>query len=111
MNIFLKTNYGISIAVDDAGEGVSIEEDIEVRNYGILPDGKVDWRSRKQSDISDSSMNKIVRLLDDMVDYRITPYNSKDLVVKLFDKLPFEVIRDTITELTEIYNDKKENIL
>lgn len=84
--IYLKSNYGFEIIVEDGNAKISI--DIEDRIYSKLEDGKTDFTKPPLRDISDESFNEVVKLLDDMAYYRKRDFDSTDLIESLISKLP-----------------------
>lgn len=98
MEIKLKANYyGAYIIVDDLN--VHIEDYISHMIYPPKEDGTRDLTVYPQKCIKTDAMNQIASLMSDMVSNRVRPYNSSDLIIKLFDKLPDEVKEELLKKL------------
>jgi hypothetical protein len=98
MEIKLKASYyGAYIIVD--AENVHIEDYVTNLLYPLKEDGTKDLTAYPQKCIKTDSMNDISGLMYDMVSNRTRPYDSSDLILRLFDKLPDEVKQDLIQKL------------
>lgn len=103
MKIELKTSYGYYLVIN--ADNVHIEEDIESREYEKDENGKIKNINPKR-DINTGYLDEVVSLLDDMIYYREAEYDSSDLVVGLFNKLPTNAVQSLLTKLNEEYNEK-----
>ena len=88
MEISLKKSHGYFITFK--ADNVDVIEDIEERTYEKLENGKYDFLKTPKRDISTDSLNQIVSLLDDMIYYRESKFDSSSLIESLFDKLSEE---------------------
>ena len=102
MELELKTNYGFSIVVK--AENVNIEEDIESRTYPKDENGKMIYSKGCERDVSDEYLNKVSRLLDDMIYYRKSEFDSSELIQRLFEKMPDEKAILIVKELVKRYD-------
>lgn len=100
MEIEVKRLYGTIIIVKM--DNVSAEIDIEEREDRKLEDGKTDFSRPPKRDISTKYLNKVNRLLDDMIEYREKEYDSSDLILRLFEKLPSD-------KMDRVFKDLKRN--
>lgn len=101
MEISLKRSYGHFLVFK--ADNVNVEEDIETREYAKDENGKVDFKIPPKRDIDTNAIDQIVRLLDDMLYYRVAEYDSSDLITSLFEKLPTELANNLSCELKARY--------
>ena len=102
MEISLKISYtGYDLIVK--ADNVLITEDIEERTYDKTEDGKPNYKTPPQRDISDNALSQFVNLLDDMIYYRKNDFDSSDLIEKLFEKLPEESATKLFAKLKNDY--------
>ena len=98
MEIKLNTNYYGAYIVIDA-ENVHIEDYVAKTLYPLKEDGTKDLTVYPEKCIKTDSMDDISRLMSDMVSNRIRPYDSTNLIIDLFDKLPNEMREELIEKL------------
>ena len=101
MEISIKRNYGYSLIFK--AENVNVEEDIEERIYQKLEDGKTDFSKPPQRDINTDVIEQIVRVLDDLIDYREREFDSSSLIELLFEKLPNDSCIKLLSKLNRDY--------
>lgn len=107
MNIEVENRYGFNLII--TADNVKIEEDIEERIYHIKDDGKTDFSKAPERDIKTDSIQMIVRVLDDMVDYRKKELDTSQLIKNLFDKLPQSVANKLSKELYKNFNEEEQD--
>jgi hypothetical protein len=93
--------YGTSVIVE--AENVKIEEDISESIYAKKEDGNPDFLKRLGRDITDEAMKQYVTLLDDIVYYRKADYDTSDLILRLFEKLPDDKCQEVLKTLMNDY--------
>ena len=101
MEISVKRNYGYYLVFK--AENVNVEEDIEQRIYSKTEDGKTDFSKPPKRDINTDIIDQFVRVVDDLIDYRIEKYDSSSLIERLFEKLPDDSIQKLLTKLNRDY--------
>jgi hypothetical protein len=102
MEISLKRNHGFELIFK--AENVNVCEEIEDRIYGKTEDGKTDFRDITR-DIKTDVIEQFVSVLDDMIYYRQSVFDSSGLIERLFEKLPSDKIEVLITKLKRDYED------
>jgi len=100
-------NYGTNVIVE--AENVKIEEDITETIYGKKEDGKPDFHKRLGRDITNEAMRQYVTLLDDIVYYREADYDTTNLIINLFEKLPNSKQQELLKELMRDYLEEDED--
>lgn len=106
MDIKFVYRYCPTIVID--AENVHIEEDVETRTYINGPDGKVDYNIAPKRDIDTTTLDQFTRVLDDLIECRVEKYDSSDLILRLFDKLPRNAVENVLGELNSVYADGDE---
>jgi hypothetical protein len=101
MEISVKRNYGYYLVFK--AENVNVEEDIEERIYPKLENGKNDFSKPPKRDINTDVIEQIVRVLDDLIDYREREFDSSSLIERLFEKLPDDSIQKLLSKLNRDY--------
>lgn len=101
MVITLKKNHGYELTVE--ADNVKIVEDVEDRIYHKGHDGKTDYMIAPKRDIKTTVINQFVEVLDDMIYYRESKYDSSGLIERLFEKLPTEIAENLINKLKDEY--------
>ncbi len=104
MEITLSTRSGFDLEIK--ADNVHISEDIEERIYSKTLEGKTDFITPPKRDIKTDEINKIDRLLQDMIYYRKAEYDSSDLIKLLFEKLPAKVSCVLSNELANQYENE-----
>ena len=106
MKIELKANYGFTLQIE-AGDGdISFSEDIESRIYSKDENGKTDYTKPPKRDIRTDIIEQFVRVLDDMIDYRVEEFDSSVLIKTLFEKLPQDIAIELLNELCRDFNEE-----
>ena len=103
MDIKFVYRYGPTIVID--AENVHIEEDVETRTYINGPDGKVDYNIAPKRDVDTIILDQFTSVLDDLIECRVEKYDSSDLILRLFDKLPRNAVENVLGELNRVYCD------
>lgn len=98
--------YGTNVVVE--AENVKIEEDISETIYGKKEDGKPDFMKRLGKDITNEAMKQYVALMDDIIYYREADYDTTDLIVKLFEKLPDNKQQELLKKLMRDYLEEED---
>lgn len=107
MEIYLNTRlYGKILTVKDTN--VLLEEDVEERIYEKDENGKTDWTKPYRRDISTQYLDELSYTLSEMILYRTSAYDSSDLVVALFEKIPIEERQKTLNILKEYYDETED---
>ena len=101
MEISVKRNYGFYLVFK--AENVHVEEDIEQRIYSKTEDGKIDFSKLPIRDIDTDILDQFIRVVDDLIDYRVEKYDSSSLIERLFEKLPDDTIRKLLSNLNRDY--------
>jgi hypothetical protein len=101
MEISVKKNYGCYLVFK--AENVHVEEDIEQRIYQKTEDGKTDWSKSPVRDIDTNILDQFVRVVDDLIEYRIEDYDSSPLIERLFEKLPDDLAQKLLEKLKRDY--------
>ena len=101
MNITLKANHGYELIFE--AENVKITEDIENRIYSKKEDGKLDFNLSPKRDIKTDALDQFTSVLDDMIYYRKSDFDSSNLIERLFEKLPQEVANGLLVKLRSVY--------
>lgn len=101
MNITLKRNYGFELIFE--AENVKVTEDIEDRIYSKTEDGKTDFKTPPKRDVKTDAIEQFVNVLDDMIYYRESEFDSSSLIERLFEKLPQEVANKLLVKLKRDY--------
>lgn len=101
MEILLKRNYGHYIVFK--AENVCVEEDVEERTYKKGADGKLVFNLNPERDITENCVSQFVNVLEDIIYYRIKPYDSSLLVERLMEKMPEDKRIELITRLVNDY--------
>ena len=102
MEISIKKSYGHYLVFK--ADNVHVEEDIESREYEKDENGKTDFKTPPKRDIDTNALDQFVRVLDDMMYYRVAEYDSCDLIQSLFEKLPIELAYNLSCELKARYD-------
>ena len=107
MEIYLNTRlYGKILTVKDTN--VLLEEDVEERIYEKDENGKVDWTKPCRRDISTGYLDMLSETLFEMLSSRTSAFDSSDLVVALFEKIPIEERQKTLNILKEYYDETED---
>jgi len=101
MEISVKRNYGYYLVFK--AENVNVEEDIEQRIYSKTEDGKTDFSKPPTRDINTGILDQFIRVVDDLIDYRVEKYDSSCLIERLFEKLPDDSIQKLLSKLNRDY--------
>ena len=101
MEISVKRNYGFYLVFK--AENVHVEEDIGQRIYSKTEDGKIDFSKPPIRDIDTDILDQFIRVVDDLIDYRVEKYDSSSLIERLFEKLPDDTIRKLLSNLNRDY--------
>ena len=101
MEIEIKRNYGYTLIFKT--ENVNVEEDIEERIYSKTEDGETDFSKPPKRDINTDVIEQFVRVMDDLIDYRIEKYDSSSLIERLFEKLPEDKMQELLSKLNRDY--------
>lgn len=101
MEITLKRNYGYELIFD--ADNVRVTEDIEERIYQKKEDGKIDFSKPPKRDVKTGVIENFVSVLDDMIYYRESDFDSSRLIERLFEKLPQEVVQGLLKKLNNEY--------
>ena len=101
MEISVKRNYGYYLVFK--AENVNVEEDIEQRIYAKTEDGKTDFSKPPKRDINTDILDQFIRVVDDLIDYRVEKYDSSSLIERLFEKLPDDTIQKLLSKLNRDY--------
>lgn len=104
MEITINNRYGSTEIIFEA-ENVKVVESISETLYGIKEDGKKDFANRLGNDITNDSMDKLVRALDDVFEYRERDYDSSGLISRAFDKLPDDIKQSLLNKLILDYKE------
>jgi len=104
MEITLIRRNGFDLEIK--ADNVHISEDIEERIYSKTLEGKTDFTMPPKRDIKTDEINKIDRLLQDMIYYRKAEYDSSGLIKLLFEKLPAKVACVLSNELANQYENE-----
>lgn len=102
MEIKVESSYTQTTIVFIA-DNVKVHECISEGIYAKKEDNKLDYSRRLGKDITDEYMRMFITLMDDIVYYREKEYDSSDLIVNLFSKLPESCQKRLIIELSEEY--------
>lgn len=86
-------------------ENVNISEDVEDRIYSKTEDGKIDYKTPPKRDFKTDTLVQFASLLEDMIHYREAEFDSRNLIERLFEKLPQEIADNLLTELKRMYED------
>ena len=105
MEITLKVKgiYGYDLIFE--AENVKISEDVEDRIYSKTEDGKIDFKTPPKRDFKTETLVQFSSLLEDMIHYREAEFDSRNLIERLFEKLPQEIADNLLTELKRMYED------
>ena len=86
MNIQVKNRYGMEVVITDGDNCIAV--DAEKRTYSFKKeDGKTDW-SKCEKDIDEEILEEFSCALSDLIYYREKEYDSSDVILSLFEKLP-----------------------
>lgn len=107
MTITVENKYFGTIVIVEA-ENVKIEEDISETIYGKKEDGKPDFMKRLGKDITNEAMKQFVALMDDIIYYREADYDTTDLIIKLFEKLPDDKRQELLKTLMKDYLEEED---
>ena len=102
MEINVESRHGFNLIVE--ADNVKIVEDIEERKYLKDENGNTKYTCPER-DIKGEYLDKIVKLLDDMIWYRVKPYDSSNLIHNLIEKLPEEERMEVLKNLKDKYED------
>lgn len=97
MEITLKNNFGYELTF--IADNVKVTEDIESRTYQKDESGKSIITLTPDRDIKTDVIEQFVSVLDDMIYYRKSEFDSSDLIKNLFDKLPVNIASDLAKQL------------
>ena len=103
MEISIKKSYGFSIIFK--AENVNVCEDIEERIYGKTEDGKTDYENVKR-DVKTDVIEQFVSVLDDIINYRKSAFDSSYLIESLFEKLPKNIASSLLVKLNCDYENE-----
>lgn len=101
MEINVESRHGFNLIVE--ADNVKIIEDIEERVYLKDDNGNTKYTCPER-DIKDEYLDKISEVLDDMIWYRVKPYDSSNLIQNLIEKLPEEGQVELLKKLKECYD-------
>lgn len=102
MEIKLKHSYNSSY-LNIIADNVNIEELISETKYELKEDGKKDYSKRIGEDITDEGISMLVNVLDDAVYYRQEAYDFSDIIRRMVDRMPQEILENLIKELHKDY--------
>jgi len=102
MEISFKKNHGFELTFK--ADNVIVCEDAEERIYGKTEDGKTDFAKVKR-DVKTDVIEQFVSILDDMIYYRESDFDSSSLIERLFEKLPIEACNNLLIKLRQDYED------
>lgn len=86
MNIQVKNRYGCELIIEDDDTVITV--DAEKRTYPFKKeDGKTDY-SRCEKDVDEAVLDEFSCALGDLIYYREKEYDSSDIILALFEKLP-----------------------
>jgi len=97
MEITLRKNYGYELIFE--AENVKITEDIEDRIYPKDDLGKSIITISPKRDIKTEVLEQFTSVLDDMIYYRESEFDSSSLIERLFEKLPQEAVDKLLPKL------------
>jgi hypothetical protein len=98
MNIQVKNRYGVEVVITNADDDC-ITVDAEKRTYSFKKeDGKTDW-SRCEKDGDESILDEFSCALNDLIYYREKGYDSSDVILTLFEKLPEQQKQEVLNKL------------
>lgn len=104
MNItFEQKIYGAILRV--TADNVDIQEDISKTIYGKKEDGSVDFSKRLGKELDVKVLNSLVSVLEDMIGYSDSEYDSSRLIEYLFEKLPQDKLSELMIKLNKDYNE------
>lgn len=104
MNItFEQKYYGAILRV--TADNVDIQEDISVTIYGKKEDGTTDYSNRIGKELEVKVVNDVVLVLEDMIYYSDSEYDSSRLIEYLFEKLPQDKLNELMIKLNKDYNE------
>lgn len=105
MKISVKGGYTSTEVIVEA-ENVRIVEDISHSIYGKKEDGKTDYTKYLGTDIEDESLRQFTEVMEEITYYRNAPFDSSDLIKRLFEKLPADTRKNLLKELNDEYQDE-----
>jgi hypothetical protein len=101
MEIILNTRqHGYYLEV--IAENVNISEDVESRTYPKDENGRFIYRNPER-DIDTVYLEQVVRLCNDMIYHRRADFDSSDLIINLFEKLPDTILSELLKKLNSDY--------
>lgn len=107
MNITVeKGYYGCNLIFE--AENVKVTEDIGERIYPLDENGKTIFGKSFKQDIKIDVLQQIVNVLDDMIYYRESEFDSSYLIERLFEKLPEDKRALLAESLFLEYREEKE---
>ena len=102
MEISIESRHGFDLIIE--ADNVKIVEDIEEREYLKDENGNIKYTCPKR-DIKEEYLDEISKTLDDMIWYRVKPYDSSNLIHNLIEKLPEEERMELLKILKDKYED------
>jgi len=103
MEIELKQTNGIELIF--TAENVIVCEDVEERIYPKKEDGSLDTGKNPERDVSDLCISQFTNILDDIIWSRKRKFDSSELIIGLFDKLPEYKQKQVLFLLHKDYSD------
>ena len=100
MEIKVESRHGFDLIIET--DNVKIVEDIEERKYLKDENGNTKYTCPER-DIKEEYLDEISKVLDDMIWYRVKPYDSSNLIYNLIEKLPEEGRMELLKTLKENY--------
>ena len=95
-----KSHYGCNLIIE--ADNVKIVEDIEKRTYSRDDNGKLN-EIFPERDIEDSALKMFSQVLEDMIYYRKSEFDSSSLIDQLFGKLPIVEREKLLSNLNRDY--------
>ena len=95
-----KSHYGCNLIIE--ADNVKIVEDIEKRTYSRDDNGKLN-EIFPERDIEDSALKMVSQVLEDMIYYRKSEFDSCNLIDQLFGKLPILEREKLLSNLNRDY--------
>ena len=95
-----KSHYGCNLIIE--ADNVKIVEDIEKRTYSRDDNGKLN-EIFPERDIEDSALKMVSQVLEDMIYYRKSEFDSCNLIEQLIEKLPTDKCKKILSILNRDY--------
>lgn len=94
-----KSHYCCNLIIE--ADNVKIVEDIEKRTYSKDENGKTNYNPER--DIEDSALKMFSQVLEDIIYYRKSEFDSSSLIEQLFEKLPIVEREKLLSNLNRDY--------